>query len=187
MPLNCGSGEDSWESLGQKGDQTSEFKGNQPWIFIGKTDAEAEAPTLWPPDAKSWLRGKDPDAGKDWRQDKKGTTEDEMFGWHHWLNEWTWVWAYSGTWWRIAKPGVLQSMDSHWFEHEWATEAWMTEQLNDCILDSFVDYEVYAISSKGFLPTVVDIMVGRWAPPRSVHVQYANEEEWREITIIKLH
>ena len=60
-------------------------KGNQSWIFIGRTDAEAEALILWPPYVKSWLIGKDPDAGKDWRQEK-GTTEDEMVGWHHWLN-----------------------------------------------------------------------------------------------------
>ena len=59
-------------------------KGNQPWIFIGRTDAEV--PILWPPDVKSWLIGKDPDAGKDWRQVQKGMTEDEMFGWHHWLD-----------------------------------------------------------------------------------------------------
>ena len=56
------------------------LKGNQPWIFIGETDAEAEAPVLWPPDGKNWLTGKDPDAGKDWRQEEKGTTEDEMVG-----------------------------------------------------------------------------------------------------------
>ena len=62
-------------------------KGNQSWIFIGKTDAKAEAPILWPPDAKSWLIRKDPDAGKDWRQEETGITEDEMVGWHHWLNE----------------------------------------------------------------------------------------------------
>ena len=61
-------------------------KGNQSWIFIGRPDTEAEAPILWLPDAKSWLIGKDPDAGKDWRREKKGTTEDEMVGWHHWLN-----------------------------------------------------------------------------------------------------
>ena len=58
-------------------------KGNQPWIFIGSTDAKAEAPTLWPPDAKSQLIGKDPDARKDWRQKEKGVAEDEMVGWHH--------------------------------------------------------------------------------------------------------
>ena len=61
-------------------------KGNQSWIFIGRTDVEAETPILWPPDAKNWLIKKDPDAGKDWRQEEKGTTEDEMVGWHHWLN-----------------------------------------------------------------------------------------------------
>ena len=60
-------------------------KDNQPWIFIGRTNAEAEAPVLWPPDAKSQLTGKDPDAGKDWRRKEKGMTEDEMVGWHHWL------------------------------------------------------------------------------------------------------
>ena len=62
-------------------------KGDQSWVIIGRTDVEAETPILWPPDAKSWLIGKDPDAGKDWRQEEKGTTEDEMVGWHHWLNE----------------------------------------------------------------------------------------------------
>ena len=61
-------------------------KGNQSWIFIGRTDAEAEALILWPPDAKSWLIWKDPDAGKDWRQEEKGRREDEMVGWYHWLN-----------------------------------------------------------------------------------------------------
>ena len=61
-------------------------KGDQPWVFIGRTDIEAEIPILWPPDAKSWLIWKDPDAGKDRRQQEKGTTEDEMVGWHHRLN-----------------------------------------------------------------------------------------------------
>ena len=68
-------------------------KGDQSWVFIGRTDVEAETPILWPPGVKNWLTGKDPDAGKDWRQEEKGTTEDEMAGWHHWLNglesEWT--------------------------------------------------------------------------------------------------
>ena len=60
-------------------------KGNQSWIFIGRTDAEAETPIFWPPDTKNWLTGKDRDAGKDWRREDKGTTEDEMVGWHHQL------------------------------------------------------------------------------------------------------
>ena len=61
-------------------------KGDQSWVFIGRTDVEAETPLLWPPDTKSWLIRKDPDAGKDWRREGKGTTEDEMVGWHHRLN-----------------------------------------------------------------------------------------------------
>ena len=61
-------------------------KANQSWVFIGRTNVEAETPVLWPPDVKSWLIGKDPDAGKDWGQEEKGTTEDEMVGWHHQLN-----------------------------------------------------------------------------------------------------
>ena len=70
--------------LNSKETQPVHPKGNQSWLFIGRTDAEAEAPILWPPHAKNWLIGKDPDAGKDWRQEK-GTTEDEMFRCHHWL------------------------------------------------------------------------------------------------------
>ena len=61
-------------------------KGNQSWIFIGRTDAEVETSILWPPDVKSWFIWKDPDAGEDWRLEEKGMTEDEMVGWHHWLN-----------------------------------------------------------------------------------------------------
>ena len=68
-------------------------KGDQSWVFIGRTDAEAKTPILWPPHAKSWLIGKDPDTGRDWGQEEKGTTENEMAGWHHWLDgcesEWT--------------------------------------------------------------------------------------------------
>jgi len=70
-----------------EGIQAIHPKGNHTWIFIGRIDAEAETPILWPPDAKNWLIWKDPDAGKDWRQEEKGTTEDEMVGWHHRLNE----------------------------------------------------------------------------------------------------
>ena len=66
--------------------QPVHYKGDQSWVFIGRTDVEAETPVLWPPDAKSWLIWKDPDAGKDWRQEESGMTEDEMVGWHHRLN-----------------------------------------------------------------------------------------------------
>ena len=85
-------------------------KGDQSWVFIGRTDVEAEAPILWPPDAKSWLIWKDPDAGKDWRQKEKGTT-----GWDDWMASptwWTWVWVNSRNWWWTGRPGVLQSTGS---------------------------------------------------------------------------
>ena len=86
MLLNCGVGEDSWEPIGLQGNQASQSRGNQSWMFIARTDAEVETPALWPPDAKNWLIWKEPDAGKDWRQEEKGMTEDEMVGWHHWLD-----------------------------------------------------------------------------------------------------
>ena len=87
MLLNCGVGEDSFESpLDCKEIKPVNPKENQSWIFNGRTDAEAEAPMLWPVDGKNWLTGKDPDAGKDWRWEEKGMTEDEMVGWHHWLD-----------------------------------------------------------------------------------------------------
>ena len=86
MLLTCGVGEDSQESLGLKSFDLKEIKpvnpkGNQSWIFIGRTDAEAEIPILWPPDAKILVFGKDSDAGKGWRKEEKGKTEDEMDGW----------------------------------------------------------------------------------------------------------
>ena len=91
--LNCGVGEDSSESLGLLGDPTFHSKGDQSWGFFGRNDAKAETPVLWPPHVKSWLIGKDSDVGRDWGQEEKGTTEDEMPEWHHWLDgrqsEWT--------------------------------------------------------------------------------------------------
>ena len=79
--------------LDRKKIQPVHSKGNQSWVFFGRNDAKAETPVLWPPHAKSWLTGKDSDAGRDWGQEEKGTTEDEMAGWHHWLDglesEWT--------------------------------------------------------------------------------------------------
>jgi len=87
MHLNCGVLEKTLESpLDCKEIQPVHPKGDQSWVFIGRTDVEAETPILWPPDAKSWFIWKDPDAGKDWRQEEKETTEDEMVGWHHQLS-----------------------------------------------------------------------------------------------------
>ena len=78
MLLNCGAGEESWESLRLQEIKPVISKGNKPWIFIERTDAEADAPVLWPPDVKSQFIRKDPDPGKDWRQEEKGAAEDEM-------------------------------------------------------------------------------------------------------------
>ena len=85
--------EKTWESLGLQGDPTSPFWRRSALGFLWKDDTKAETPVLWPPDANSWLIGKDSDAGRDWGPEEKGTTEDEMAGWHYWLNgrefEWT--------------------------------------------------------------------------------------------------
>ena len=92
-------------------------KGNQPSIFIGRTDAEAETPIFWPPGAKSWLIGKELDAGKDWRQEEKG--------WDDWMAsppQWTWAWVSSRSWWWIRKPGMLQSMALQRDQHDLRTE-----------------------------------------------------------------
>ena len=95
-------------------------EGNQSWIFIGRTDAEAETPILWPPYAKSWLIGKDPDAGRGWGRRRRGRQR------MRWLmaspTQWTWVWVNSGSWWWIGRPGVLRFMGSQRVRHDWATE-----------------------------------------------------------------
>ena len=107
--------------LDSKEIQPVHSEGDQPWDFFGRNDAEAEAPVLWPPHAKSWLTGKDSDARRDWGQEEKGTTEDEMAGWHHWLNghksEWT--------------PGVGDGQGGLACCDSWGRkESDMTEQLN---------------------------------------------------------
>jgi len=108
-------------SLDCKEIQPVHSEGDQPWDFFGRNDAKAETPVLWPPDAKSWLTGKDSDAGKDWELEVKGTTEDEMAGWHHWLDG-RWVSVNSGSWWWTGRSGVLRFMGSQRVGHNWATD-----------------------------------------------------------------
>ena len=94
-------------------------KGDQSWVFIGRSDFEAETPKLWPPDTKSWLIGKDPDAGEDWGQEEKGMTEDEMVGWHHQLNGHGFGWTPGVG---DGQGGLLRFMGSQRVRHDWATE-----------------------------------------------------------------
>ena len=93
---------------------------DQSWVFIGRTDVGAETSILWPPDAKNWLIGKDPDVGKDWRQEEKGTTEDEMVGWNHWLDGWEFEQALGV----IDGQGSLACY-SPWGRKEFDTTEWL--------------------------------------------------------------
>ena len=98
--------------------QLGHSKGDQSWVFFGRTDAKAKTPILWPPHVKSWLIGKDPDAGRDWGQ------EDDR-GWDGWMasmTRWTWVWVNSGSWWWTGRPGMLRFTGSQRVRHDWATE-----------------------------------------------------------------
>ena len=106
--------------LGSKAIKPLNPKGNQHWIFIGRTDAKAEAPIFCPHDANSWLIGKDSDVGKNWRQEEKCTTENKMVEWHCWLNEQ--VWENSGRYWWTGKPGMLQLMGSQKVGHDLVNE-----------------------------------------------------------------
>ena len=108
--------------LDSKEIQPVHSKGNQSWVFIGRTDAEADTPILWPPDAKNWLIWKDPDAGNDWRQEEKGTAQDEMVGWHHGLNGLEFEQALELVMDTLGRPGMLQSMGSQRIRHDWTTE-----------------------------------------------------------------
>ena len=106
--------------LDSKEIQSVHPKGNQSWIFIGRTDADGETPILWRPDAKNWLIWKDPDAGNDWRWKRRGRQR------MRWLDgitdQWTGVWVSSGHWWWAERPGVLQSMGSQRVRLDWVTE-----------------------------------------------------------------
>ena len=128
MLLNCGVGEDSWDC---KEIQPVRPKEDQSWVFIGRTDAEVATPVLWPPHAKSWLTGKDPDAEKDWRQEEKGMTENEMVGWHHQLNGHEFGWT----------PGVGDGQEGLACCGLWGLkESDTTEQLNWTELYNFLKF-----------------------------------------------
>ena len=129
-------------------------KGNQPWVFIGGTDTEAEASILWQPDAKSWFTGKDCDAGKDWGQEEKGVTEDEMVGWHHWLNGHEFEQTQGN-----SEGQRRQACCSSW-DH---TESDMTLQLKNNSLPELRYYFVFPL----FFPSILSKFVSNWA---AIHV-----------------
>ena len=126
MLLNCGVGEDFENPLDCKEIQPVHSKGDQPWVFSGRNDAEAETLVLWPPHVKSWLIAKDSDAGRVWEQEEKGTTEDD--GWMASPTRWTWVWMNSGRWCWTGRPGMLPFMElqrvRHWTELNWTEHYW---------------------------------------------------------------
>ena len=111
--------EKTWESLDYKEIQPVNPKGNQSWIFIGRTDGETETLILWPPDVKNWFIWKDPDAGKDWGWRRRGW---QRMRWMASPTQWTWVWVTSRSWWWTGRPGVLQSMGSQTGRPDWVTE-----------------------------------------------------------------
>ena len=118
-------------------------KGDQSWVFIGRTDAKAETPILWPPDAKTWLIGKDPDAGKD-----EGIGEGEDRGWGGLMaspTQWTWVWVNPRSRWGTRRPGVLQSVGLQRVGHDWATELKWTEWTYSSVILVFVSF-LYLVS-----------------------------------------
>ena len=120
-------------------------KGGQSWVFIGRTDIEAETPILWPPDAKSWLIGKDPDAGKDWGQEVKGMIEDEMVGWHYQLNGHGFGWT----------PGIGDRQGGLECCRSWGCkESDMTEWLN------WAEYSIVYVYHSFFIHSSVDVHLG---------------------------
>ena len=136
-------------------------KGDQSWVFIGRTDAKAETPVLWPPHAKSWLIGKDSDAGRDWGQEEKGTTEDEMAGWHHRLDGHEFGWTLGvGDW-----QGVLACWDS-WGRKESDTNLWVAElnwtELSSPCCGCTARLTIYYWSILELFPILVIMNVGVW-------------------------
>ena len=155
-------------------------KGDLSWVFIGRTDFEAATPMLWPPDVKSWLIGKDPDAGKDWRWEEKGMTEEEMVGWHHWLNGH----GFGGT------PGVGDGQGGLACCGSWGRkESDMTERLNWTELNSSWDWERlrYLNSALLFINNTVLVIFANDKPKRKRKRKGIQDCKGRYITIFRHH
>ena len=142
-----------------KGIQPVHSEEDQPWDFFGRNDAKAETPVLWPPHVKGWLIGKDSDAGRDWGQEEKGSTEDEMAGWHHWLNGRESVWT-KGRWWWTGRAGVLWFMGSQTVGHDWATELNWTDHNDSHLLHLVISLGVLVLSEDWNWKILSTTMVG---------------------------
>ena len=129
MLLNCGVGEDSWESLGQQGDPTSPLWRRSALLFLWREWCWSETPVLWPPHAKSWLTGKDSDQKRLWLGAGEERDGRGWYGWMASLTRWTWVWVNSRSWWWRGRPGVLRFMGSQRIGHDrdW-TELYVIER-----------------------------------------------------------
>ena len=136
-------------------------KGDQSWVFIGRTNVEAETPILWPPHAKSWLIGKDPNTGKDLGHERKGTTGRD--GWMASLTRWTWVWVNSGSWWWTGRPGVLRFMGLQRVGHDWVTGLSWTE-LNwiKSILKGLITYTQQLCDVINVLTNLIMLIVSKY-------------------------
>jgi len=135
-PLNC------------KEVQPVHSKGDHSWVFFGRTDAKIETPILWPPDTKNWLIWKEPDAGKDWRCEDKGTTR----GWDGWMasaTQWRWVSVNSRSCWWTARPGMLQSMGSQRVGYDWATEQNWLDREGDSSGDRILNNSNVLLNEEG--------------------------------------
>ena len=119
--------------------QPDHSEGDKPWDFFGRTDAKAGTPVIWPPHVKSWLTGKDSDAGREWGQEEKGMTEDEMAGWHYQLDGRE-FWVNSGSWWWTGRLCVWRFMGLQRVRHDWATELNWTER--NCALRKYTHYNL---------------------------------------------
>ena len=177
MLLNCGVGEVPWTA--RRFNQS--ILRDQSWVFFGRNDAKAETPVLWSPHVKSWLIGKDPDAGRDWWQEEKGTTEDEMAGWHHWLDGREFE-VNSRSWWWTGRPAVLQFMWLQRVWHDWVTELNWTE-VEFCL---YVYIDVTSFTAK----PLGKVFVTYWLTKHSISgiIELAMKEKWKHIMLdLKVH
>ena len=155
MLLNCGVGEDSWESLGLQGDPTSPFWRRSAMGFLGKNGAKGETLVLWPPHVKSWLIGKDSNAGRD-RGQEENLDDRGWDGWMASLTRWTWVWVNSGSWWWTGRPGLLRLMGLQRVWHDWETK------VNWAVVDYFLVVLLFLKEKSWFLLLLKFISLNNW-------------------------